>query len=320
MEAKLPEKLENFEVLIGGKYALDIRKKLNTGKCKSVYCGRELKTNKLVAIKYEYKFEITWCISDESDIYDYLKGIEHIPKKYMYGEEKEYFYLVIELLGNTLQNIMDSLDGKFTLATTLKISLQVLKILEDIHKKGVVLRYLKPENMALGYGENKDYIYLFDFGLAKRYIRDGEHKPYKEGKNSKGNKLFISVNIHFGRQVSRRDDIESFGYNLIYFMKGKLPWSEYYRDTEKIQNIKSTISLDELCQGLPEEFKEFIKYGKEMKFTEEPDYKYLNSLLLKVAEKNDIDINSVKYDWDINKEKKLLNENKVDTSEKIDNK
>ena len=62
------------------------------------------------------------------------------------------------------------------------------------------------------------------------------------------------------------------------------------------------ISLDELCEGLPEEFKEFIKYARDLGFEQKPDYCYLNGLLLRAADKNGIDIDKVKYDWDIKKE------------------
>ena len=60
------------------------------------------------------------------------------------------------------------------------------------------------------------------------------------------------------------------------------------------------ITLDELCEGLPEEIKLFIKYAKEMKFYQEPDYEYLKGLLLKIAKNNNIDINNVEFDWESN--------------------
>lgn len=91
----------------------------------------------------------------------------------------------------------------FSLATTLKVCFQVLKIVK----------------------KNKDYIYLIDFEIEKNYIEHGEHIPYREDLYIKGNRDFISINIHSGKEISRGDDIESLGYNLIYFTKGELPWS-----------------------------------------------------------------------------------------------
>ena len=92
--------------------------------------------------------------------------------------------------------------------------------------------------MVIGKNKNKDYIYLIDFEMAKKYIEKGKHKPYREDKIPKGNLHFISLNTHCGKEISRRDDIECLGYNLIYFMKGKLPWSQI-RESHKIRQKKN---------------------------------------------------------------------------------
>ena len=81
---------------------------------------------------------------------------------------------------------------------------------------------------------------------------------------------------------------------------GKLPWYNE-KDMNKLEFIKLNITLDELCEGLPEEIKLFIKYSKEMEFYQEPDYEYLKSLLLKIAKKNNIDVNNVEFYWENNK-------------------
>ena len=118
---------------------------------------------------------------------------------------------------------------------------------------------MKPENMTIGFGKNRKYIYIIDFGLAKAYMIRGEHIKFSENIPAMGNIDFISINIHNKIQTSRRDDIESLGYNLIIFMKGKLPWT-HIRQSHDILEKKLSISLDELCEGTPEEFKDFIKY------------------------------------------------------------
>ena len=219
----------------------------------------------------------------------------------------------MDLLGPSIKEQMNFIKKPFSLGTTLKISIQLLDIIKNIHKKGVLLRYIKPENMTIGRGVNEDFIYLIDFGLAKIYIKNGIHSKYKEGKDRIGNIHFISINAHRGIQISRRDDIESLGYNLVYFMKGKLPWSNCLHGREACHK-KIETSLDELCEGLPEQFKEFINHSRKLEFTEEPNYNYLKSLLLQAAEKNKIDINTVKYDWVIYKEK--LQKESVESNEK----
>ena len=291
-----------YEEILNDEFILDKSKRLSSSYSAEVYIGRRLNTNELVAIKLE---EYSNNLNKEYEIYQKLKGIERIPKIYSFDYHKGEPYLAMELLGDNLLKYMDLLDGRFSLATTLKLAVQILRIVKQIHKRGVILRYLKPENMAMGYGENKNYLYLFDFDFAKKYIKYGEHIPYKTNKSRKGNIKFISVNAQLGRQISRRDDIESFGYNLIYFMEGRLPWSRYSNYEEKYE-----MSLDDLCEDLPKEFKEIIHYSKKLEFTEEPDYDYLEKLLFKAAESNYIDIDSVEYDWEI-KEKKNQKLNQV---------
>jgi len=74
--------------------------------------------------------------------------------------------------------------------------------------------------------QNRDKIYLIDYGLSMVYwrVKDNQHIPYKEGKSFVGTTRFASRNIHKGYQSSRRDDLESLAYMLIYFLKGRLPW------------------------------------------------------------------------------------------------
>ena len=310
MESKPSSELKDYEILIADNFVLDARKKfVSSSSHEGVYLGKIFEKDIPIAIKLELKGHEHPLLKKEAKIYTILEGIEKIPKIYWSGRQGNYNCLIMDLLGPSLKDIMKKINKPFSLGTTLKISIQILNILEKIHKKGIVLRYIKPANIVMGKGINKDSIYLIDFGLAKRYIKHGEHISYKKNKKSiKGNIIFISVNALLRNQISRRDDIESLGYNLVNFMKGKLPWSDCNRNY--IMEKKENTSLDELCEGLPDEFKEFIKYGKEMEFKQEPDYKYLNGLLMQVAKKNKIDIDNIKYDWDI-----YIEELKIETAQ-----
>ena len=306
MEITPTTELKNYEIPIGSKYIIDARKKLESDCDVDIFIGYERDTKEKVVFKLKKKHtKDCYDIFKESKIYLELNNIKRIPKLYFFGEQGLYYILTLELLGPSLKKLMEYVGGKFSLATTLKIGIQVLDIVKEIHGKGVVLRYLKPGNMLIGRNENKDYIYLIDFEIAKKYIRKGQHIWYKDGKSVKGNRKFISLNTHFGIEISRRDDIESLGYNLIYFIKGALPWSKI-TESHDIRDKKISTSLDELCEGLPEEFKAFVEHARNLKFEERPDYCYLNELLKKVAEKNEIDIDKVEYDWNMknNQEKK----------------
>ena len=313
--------LKDCEIPIGDTYILDGSKLLYESSLKSVFLGKIRNSNKTVAIKLE-KINDSPTLFNEFKFLTHLQDIERISKVIWAGSQGKYNILIMELLGPSLKNLMKFCKGKFTLATTLKISIQVLDILRQIHDKGVLLRYLKPANMVIGSGDKQKYIYLIDFELAKLYIRKGKHISYREDKaHIKGNRHFVSININNRIQGSRRDDIESLGYNLIYFMKGELPWSEE-TDSYNILQIKMKTSLDTLCEGLPDEFKEFIEYGRNLGFKDKPDYSYLQKLLIKAAEKNGIDLDKVEYDWISLKRKEKEDRQKInekDTKENIRN-
>ena len=263
----------------------------------NVYKGKNIKTKKKVVFKIEeIKEKGENNLVNESQILIKLYKIVRTSKIETIKMDFPFIALITTYIGPSLRYYMKKCEGKFSLATTLKISIQILDTLQQIHDNGVILIYLKPGNLLMGLGENKDYVYIIDFDFAKFYIKDGEHIKEEKVENIVGNRDFISINVHNYIQPSRRDDIESFVYNLIYFMKGELPWSSLYH-TEEIKSKKISTSLDELFEGLPEEFKEILKYARNMKFEERPDYEFIKGLLQKVIEKNNIDINAVKYDW-----------------------
>ena len=108
-----------------------------------------------------------------------------------------------------------------------------------------------------------------------------------------GSLTFTSYNAMRGYEQSRRDDLESLGYVLIYLAKGLWsPWKKYdnpsLNQKESIITImKMEISEENLCKGLPNEFISYMKYVKHLEFEEDTDYKYLNNLFLSVLSRNE---------------------------------
>jgi hypothetical protein len=94
-----------------------------------------------------------------------------------------------------------------------------------------------------------------------------------------GTTRFASINAHLGIELSRRDDIESLAYILIYFMHGSLPWQGKGGGRQSfVQKKKQSMPLDVICKGLPDEFELLLKYACALKFSERPDYRYLREL------------------------------------------
>ena len=152
--------------------------------------------------------------------------------------------------------------------------------MEYIHNKCFLHRDIKPDNFLIGLGKKQHIVYCIDFGLSKRYKdpRTGDHIPYRDGKSLTGTARYASANTHLGVEQSRRDDMESIGFVLIYFLKGKLPWQGIPAKTkkekyDKIKDKKVNTSINELVRGCPPEMRQYMDHCRSLKFVDKPDYK-----------------------------------------------
>lgn len=175
--------------------------------------------------------------------------------------------------------------------------------IEYVHYRHFLHRDIKPDNFAMGLGPHTRHVYLLDFGLAKRY-RDPRtlfHIPYREQKSLTGTARYASLNTHLGVEQSRRDDLESLGYVLTYFLKGSLPWQGLKAATKeekyaKILQKKRSTSIEQLTADLPPEFALFFNYVRSLQFDERPDYTYLRKIFRNAFIRERFRTDDV-YDW-----------------------
>lgn len=139
--------------------------------------------------------------------------------------------------------------------------------------------------------------------MAKQYRdpRTKQHIPYRERKALSGTARYMSINTHLGREQSRRDDLEALGHVFVYFLRGGLPWQGLKAATnkqkyEKIGERKQHVPVKELCEGIPEEFRTYLEYTRNLGFEETPDYDYLRDILTKALKNSGEDENG-EYDW-----------------------
>ena len=274
-----------------------IIKKIGKGSFGLVYIGQKINTGDYYAIKFEPKNQADLILERESYILYYLRGFG-IPEIITYGHNSKYNILVQTLLGKSINNIFFQNYNKFSMKDICMIGIQILDRLEYIHSKYIIHRDVKPDNFLIG-NPDVNVIYIIDFGLAKKYMssRTGKHAKFCINKKWSGTSRFASANSLRGVEQSRRDDLESLCYLLLYLMKGSLPWDNVYggNETEEIlliYKIKKYMKPEILFLNLPKETAEFFKYCKKLEFEQQPNYNYLRNLLLNILnysnEKNDL--------------------------------
>ena len=297
--------------LIFNKYR--IKKLIFKTSCCLLYEGINIKDKEPVALKLENRSGEYNVLESEAYLLYYLKGFG-IPKIITYGKSGVFNILIQELLGlsiDELWKLKNNKNEKELLKDICMIALQCIERLEYIHSKDIIHGDIKPQNFLIG-RKNPKIIYLIDFGFAHRYrsSRTGKHIIFKKIKMIYGSFKFMSLNGNKGYEISRRDDLESLGYMLIFLAKNNLPWTniEFSNKNDNIivrevLKIKNSTTPEILCQGLPEEFTEFIKYCKNLYFEQDPNYNYLKSLFTSILLKNG-KTNDLLFFWNINKDKK----------------
>ncbi|RMD44045.1 hypothetical protein DV735_g1156, partial [Chaetothyriales sp. CBS 134920] len=233
---------------------------------------------KLTHLREDYQ-----ALEDERDKYKALSGGVGIPHVLWFGQECDYFVLVHELLGPSLEDLFNYCDQKFSLKTVLLIADQTISRIEYIHSKDILHRDIKPANFLMG--------------VDSRY----EKHPFC------GTTRYASINNHNGQEQSWRDDLESLGYVLVYFARGSLPWQGLKATTDKekqelVKNMKISLPAEKLCDSLPDAFAKYIHYTRSLGFKDKPDYAYLRRLFRRLFRSEGFKHDSI-FDWTCRKHK-----------------
>lgn len=281
--------------------------KLGEGSFGKIFKGFDQIRNIFVAVKLEtQKTGSHSQLKTEAKIYKEMEGT-HInkavrwPKLHCFGTDKNgNGIMVMDLLGPNIESLLQKTElFRLSPITVAYFAEKMITLVERFHLNGFVHRDLKPQNFVIEYCE-KTYpkfpeIYLIDYGLAKSYVEPDRktHAPFSQKKSLKGTVRYSSVNTHLGIDQSRRDDMQSLGYILLYMVLGKLPWQNLMKDRDKreayhhIMILKMRTSADDLVSTLPDLIKKsmlsYILYVNSLMYHEKPNYEYCRSLFIDIA-------------------------------------
>jgi len=263
--------------MLANKYKL--LEKLSQGSFGKVFKAENIRTGEIVAIKTEVKSKEQKSLKMEAKIYQYLANTEGIPQLKWFGATNNVNYLVTNLLEHSITSLVKEY-GRLSVKTVLLLGTQMIERLEILHGHYLIHRDIKPDNFMINISDRTNKVFLIDFGFCKRYNYEGNHIEFKMNKTLIGTPNYVSLNVHKGCEPSRRDDLESCLYVMIYMLFGKF----FSVNGEEQDPFKILVLKKEQLTNIPRFLTIAINYVRTLRFEEEPDYKYIIRIFSELLE------------------------------------
>ena len=290
-------------------------KVIGSGAFSKIYSTIRISDKSVFAMKTEKKSLFKNLLEEEAYYLFTLREGFGIPKLISFGHNRNYNILIETLLGKSLQDIFIVSKKPCNLNDLCLIAIQLIERLEFIHSKNIIYRDIKPENLMIGLND-PNVIYIVDFGLCKKYrsSKSGKHIQLKDTKKFNGTLKYASSNVLQGKEASRRDDLISLGFTLLFLYKRNLPWESNWKKLNKITylymiNSKQTFDSGKLFENLPDEMVVFLKYIQNLRFDQDPDYAYMKGCFQNILTKMSLNMNKINFSW--------INQNDIKSTRRV---
>ncbi|XP_071450606.1 tau-tubulin kinase homolog Asator isoform X2 [Hetaerina americana] len=276
-----------------------VARKIGGGGFGEIYEGLDLVTKEQVALKVESARQPKQVLKMEVAVLKRLQGKEHVCRFIGCGRNDRFNYVVMQLQGRNLAELRRAQPrGTFSLSTTIRLGLQILRAVQSIHEVGFLHRDIKPSNFSVGrLPHNSRKVYMLDFGLARQYTTvTGEVRAPRVAAGFRGTVRYASINAHKNKEMGRHDDLWSLFYMLAEFVNGQLPWRKI-KDKEQVGLMKEKYDHRLLLKHLPSDLKQFLEHIQSLEYADKPDYAMLTGLFERCMKRRGVK-ESDPYDWE----------------------
>jgi len=253
--------------MINNKYKIE--EYLNHGNFGTVYiCSYN---NKNYAVKCDSNGNL---LKYEANIYKELRSVYKISKLVDFFLFDSKYYMVLDLFELNLTDFKERfLNSQYYEKKLFIIINKVINILRDIHNCGIVHRDLKPPNICL---DKNLEPYIIDFGMAKKIIINNKHIDERNIHNIIGSPNYVSLNVVNLLEPTRRDDIESIIYIMIYMIMNNKDYLKYTNNTLKTQkNISNISEILSNYNNINFKLINILMYLRKLNFSQIPNYEYI---------------------------------------------
>ncbi|KAE9018274.1 hypothetical protein PR002_g13153 [Phytophthora rubi] len=300
--ASSPMEPLNKNILLAGEVIAEkwkIGEKIGEGTFSQIYSAYSIESRDKVAVKVEAPSSLKPVLEWESLILKSLQDCPYVCRYYYHGKHGDSTVLVMELLGDSMSMLRmspDSIHG-VPLAKAVSVGLEMLDCIEAFHRHGYVHRDIKASNFALSAIPERNTMkqaryYIIDFGLSRQHIgEDRQVLPARQIAEFRGTSMYASLSSHRRQELGPKDDLWSWFYLVMDFLRGELPWAA----DAQLKNRQTVLSLKEhfteknpslLVEGLPgaTQLLEMMDYLQSLKYEEFPDYTKIRKQLRAVGE------------------------------------